>query len=224
MSLAIFNCSPRAKSASNTTKILKAFVKGYETDGNQADVNYLQDRTRWEEYRRIFYESNEMIFAMPLFVECIPGIFMEFLEFLEPKVYEAEKAKTRIAFILQGGFAEANQLRTGEHYLEMLPGYLNCEYAGTLIKGNMFGLALVPEDTVSKMVQPFVEMGKVYGGTHRFDKEKVTAFAAPEHFSKSKVVFMDIIIRTMGKIAFNKVSRNMGAKEKLDIRPYQNEL
>lgn len=225
MDLVIFSCSPRAKNKSNTATIMKAFLTGYESEGKKAVVYYLNEKDNWEEYRKIFYESNEMLFAMPLFVECIPGLLMEFLESLEPKVYNEGEKRTRIAFLLQGGFAEANQLRTGERYLEKLPGYLNCNYAGTLIKGNMFGIFLAPEDAQKKMVEPFIEMGKEYGKTNRFDKDKVTAFAAPEHFSKFKVFYMNIIMKFLGKIIISYVAKKqLGAKENLNMRPYQNEL
>jgi hypothetical protein len=225
MSLVIFSCSPRAKNASNTAIILKAFISGYETKEDKAALYYLYERDKWEEYRKIFYESKEMIFAMPLFVECIPGILMEFIETLVPKVYEeAAGERSSMAFILQGGFAEANQLRTGEHYLERLPKYLNCEYGGTLIKGNMFGLTLVPDASQKNMVKPFIDMGKEYGRVHRFNKEEVTAFAAPEHFSKFQIFYMDIIMRYVSRIVFSKISKKLGAKEKLDACPYLNEL
>lgn len=44
-----------------------------------------------------------------------------------------------------GGFPEASQSRCCEKYLETLPAQLGCVYAGTLIKGDMFGVSLMDE-------------------------------------------------------------------------------
>ncbi|WP_154669412.1 hypothetical protein [Ruminiclostridium cellobioparum] len=110
---------------------------------------------------------------------------MEFFEFLSPK---HDIKATRIGFILQGGFEEAHQLRTAEHYLERLPCYLNCQYIGTLIKGGMFVLSLSSEKAKKTMLQPFFEIGRDFANTRVFNKEKVSAFAAPENYLKSLIL------------------------------------
>ena len=45
-------------------------------------------------------------------------------------------------------------------------------YKGTLLKGNMFSLNLI-EKSKEKNLEPFVEMGRVYGNKHCFEKEEV---------------------------------------------------
>lgn len=96
--------------------------------------------------------------AIPLYVECIPGIMVEFLESLTPK----KDNKTKIGFLLQGGFAESSQLRCCESYLETLPSILGCKYNGTLLKGDMFAVNLIDGKMREQLVQPFYEMGKYY--------------------------------------------------------------
>jgi len=209
--MVIFSCSPRAEKSSNTAAIVGAFKEGY----GEADVYYLYKRGEWENYRKIFDENDEMIFAMPLFVECIPGLLMEFLETLPPKTTPA-----KIGFILQSGFEEACQLRTCEKYLEKLPSYLNCEYAGTLIKGGMFALAIVSEKNRAKMLAPFIEMGKVYAQTQTFDKTAVTKFAAPERYSKA-TVFLIKLLKPLNVIAWRVLAKKFGADGKLDNRPFE---
>lgn len=54
---------------------------------------------------------------------------------------------------LQGGFEEVSLLRCGEKYLELLPGYLNCDYNRTLIKkkgGGMFITHMLPPEGQKK--------------------------------------------------------------------------
>ena len=214
MSLVIFSCSPRPESTSNTAAIVNVFKDGY---GAPAEVYYLYRRKEWDNYRRIFGEEDSIIFAMPLFVECIPGLLMEFLESLPAKKSAGDKS--RIGFILQGGFEEACQLRTCEKYLEKLPSYLGCDYSGTLIKGGMFALAIVSEKSRKKMLQPFYDMGAAYARDGHFDKDAVSKFAAPERYTKLYCLLIQLI-SPVNKIAWRFISKKFGADGKLDARPY----
>lgn len=215
MELVIFSCSPRTESKSNTSSIVHAFKRGFEEiSGNKAEVYNLTKRNQWKDYKEIFKNSNEIIFAMPLFVECIPGLLMEFLETLDPKEIPID---TNIAFILQGGFPEANQLRTCEKYLEKLPSYLNCNYKGTLIKGNMFALNLL-EKSKEKNLEPFVEMGRVYGKKHCFEKEEVSKFAAPEFFDKKSIALIKLSA-PVSKLAWKHLAKMYDAKGDLNEKP-----
>lgn len=217
MHLVIISSTPRVREKSNTARILTAFCRGFEKEGNTTEIWYLADRKQWEEARKAFENNERILFAIPLFVENLPGILLEFLETLSPK----EKPGTRLAFLLQGGFAEASQLRCGERYLEMLPGYLNCEYAGTLIKGNMFAVAMVPEQAGEKMVAPFEEMGHRFAEKGQFVKEEVTDFAAPEYMSKSSIRFYNLIGSKIQKMFFDRFSKSLGCKGRLDDKPYE---
>jgi len=217
--LIIFSCSPRTEEKSNTAAIVDAFKNGCMPETkDEIDVYFLYKRSDWDKYRRIFKENSEFIFAMPLFVECIPGLLMEFLESLEPK--SDAGTKTRMGFIVNSGFEEACQLRTCEKYLETLPAYFNCEYSGTLIKGGMFALAIVPEKKKAKMLLPFYEMGKTYAKERLFDKSKVTKFAAPERYSLFFRILI-IILTPLNKIAWGVLSKKFGVTERLDKRPYE---
>ena len=219
MNLIIFSCSPRPQKTSNTAAIAEAFKNGFSSvEGLEVGVYYLYKRSEWENFRKIFNENTEIIFAMPLFVECIPGLLMEFLEFLEPK--QNDGSVTKIGFILQGGFEEACQLRMCEKYLEKLPSYLNCKYSGTLIKGGMFTLSIVSEVKRKKMLQPFVDMGKFYAKERIFEKTTVSKFAAPERYSKL-FCFLVWLLSPISKIAWIFLSRKFGANDKLSARPYE---
>ena len=218
MNLIIFSCSPKPKDTSNTAAIAGAFRDGFLSQGNQgADVYYLYKRSEWENYRKIFDTHTEIIFAMPLFVECVPGLVMEFLESLTPKKKTDEK--TKIGFILQSGFQEAHQLRTCEKFLEKLPSYLNCEYSGTLLKGGMFTLSLVSDAKRKKRLKSFVDMGKRYANERVFEKSAVTKFAAPEKYSTMFCLLVKIFM-PITNFAWNAMARNLSVNAKLNARPY----
>lgn len=219
MSLIIFSCSPRAESKSNTTAIVNAFASGFTSENeNKVEVNYLYRRKEWSICKKAFEENTEIIFALPLFVECVPGLVLEFLEYLEPKKNNGKR--TTIGFILQGGFEEAHQLRTAERYLEKLPHYLNCDYVGTLLKGGMFTLSVSSESSKKKMLQPFRDMGKLYARERAFEKSVVSKFALPETYSKT-MIFLIHLLKPLNKVAWMFLSNKLNVKGKLNTRPYE---
>lgn len=217
MNLLIISCTPRIKEKSNTDKILDEFKKGYELNGNTTETLYLYKRNEWEIIRKKFYENDSILFALPLYVECIPGIMAEFLESLKPK----EKSNTKIGFLLQGGFGEASQLRCCESYLETLPSLLGCEYNGTLLKGDMFAVSFMDGKIRKQLVEPFYNMGKYYAQNNYFNKEVVNDFAKPEYFSK-KVIFITNVLSPLNKLFLNVFSKKLGCKRPLNDKPYQN--
>jgi len=207
----------RPQSKSNTAKILTAFQKGYEESGGTAEVWYLSIREQWAGAANAFEKSDNILIALPLYVENIPGILLEFLEGLKPK----NAPGTQIAFLLQGGFPEASQSRCCEKYLERLPGQFGCAYAGTLIKGDMFGLGLVDDKTRQKMLTPFVEMGRRFAVTHQFEKEAVNAFAAPEYMPEHQIQMFNGFGRVVQRFFMGRIAKKLGCRERLDARPFE---
>lgn len=216
MHLAIINASPRVEAKSNTARIIRTFLKGFEKDGNTAEVWHLSDKKQWENAKEAYEKNSNILFAIPLYVENIPGIMLEFLETLQPK----KEAGTKMSFILQSGFAEASQLRCGEAYLEILPSYFNCEYNGTLIKGNNFAPAWLPEKQANKMVAIYEKMGLSFAQKGTFDKEEVNKFAAPEYFSKKQIRLFNCI-NWLQKMMLRHIAKKNGCKRPLDDKPHQ---
>jgi hypothetical protein len=216
MHLAIINASPRVEAKSNTARIIRTFLKGFEKDGNTAEVWHLSDRKQWENAKEAYEKNSNILFAIPLYVENIPGIMLEFLETLQPK----KEAGTKMSFILQSGFAEASQLRCGEAYLEILPSYFNCEYNGTLIKGNNFAPAWFPEKQANKMVAHYEKMGLSFAQKGTFDKEEVNKFAAPEYFSEKEICLFNCT-NWLQKMIIRHIAKKNGCKRPLDDKPHQ---
>lgn len=220
MHLTIISCTPRTMKKSNTDKITRKFAEGVERTNSTVKIFYLAERTKWNKIRQAFYRSNHVMFAIPLFVECVPGIMLEFLDTLQPKEYEGRVPKTKLSFLLQGGFPEASQLRCGEEYLEQLPGYLNCEYAGTLIKGNMFMVSLSHGKEREKSIHPFVGLGEQFAKDECFYKDNVSEFAKPEYFSKA-ILTMFTLMRPIQSLMFKKIAKSLGCKAPLRAKPYK---
>lgn len=217
MHLVIINASPRVEAKSNTARIIRTFVRGFEESGNTTEVWHLSDKRQWTGAKEAYEKNSNILFAIPLYVENVPGIMLEFLETLQPK----QEAGTKMSFLLQGGFAEASQLRCGEAYLEILPSYFNCEYNGTLIKGDNFAPSWMPENMAEKMVAHYEKMGRSFAEKQTFDKEEVNEFAGPEYLSEKEIRQYNRIGRRIQKVVFRYMAKKNGCKKPLDDRPYQ---
>lgn len=216
MHLVIISGATRPQSKSNTAKVIAAFQKGYEENGNTTEVWYLSDRKQWEHANRAFAQNDRILIAFPLYVENIPGILLEFLSGLIPK----QTPGTKLAFLIQGGFPEASQSRCCEAFLETLPAQLGCEYAGTLIKGDMFGTSLVDEKNREKMLAPFTQMGRTFAQIGCFEKSAVDAFAGPEYMPEKQIRMYNLFGRHISRFFMGRIAKKLGCKEKLDARPY----
>ena len=217
MHLVIISGATRPQTKSNTAKIISAFRKGYEESGNQTEVWYLSDRSQWESAAKAFEENENILIALPLYVENIPGILLEFLSGLKPKTTPG----TKLSFLLQDGFPEACQSRCCEAYLEMLSGQLGCTYGGTLIKGDLFGLGLTGEKQREKLLAPFTDMGRYFAKTGRFEKDAVSRFAGPEYMPEKQIKMFNRFGRPVQRIFMGRISKKLGCSERLDAKPYE---
>ena len=217
MHLVVISGAARPRAKSNTAKIIAAFQKGYEEGGNTTEVWYLSDHSQWAGAAQAFERGDNLLIALPLYVENIPGILLEFLSGLKPKTMPG----TKLAFLLQGGFPEASQSRCCEAYLETLPAQLGCEYAGTLLKGDLFGLSLTDEKSREKMLAPFTEMGRYYAKTGYFDKPAVDKFAAPEYMPQGQIRMYNLVFKHISRFFMSSIAKKLGCKEKLDAQPYR---
>ena len=216
MHLVIISGATRPQSKSNTAKVIAAFQKGFEENGNTTEVWYLSDRRQWKRAANAFEQNERILIAFPLYVENIPGILLEFLSGLTPK----QAPGTRLAFLIQGGFPEASQSRCCEAFLETLPAQLGCDYAGTLIKGDMFGTSLVDEKNREKMLAPFTQMGRIFAQIGCFEKSAVDVFAGLEYMPEKQIRMYNLVGKHISRFFMGRIAKKLGCKEKLDARPY----
>ena len=113
-----------------------------------------------------------------------------------------------------------SQSRCCEAYLETLPAQLSCEYARTLIKGDLFGLSLTDEKSRAKLLAPFTEMGRYYAKTGYFDKAAVDKFAGPEYMPKSQIRMYNLVFKHISRLFMGGIAKKLGCKGRLDARPY----
>ena len=214
MHLMVINGSPRVKKYSNTDKILTKFLEGYSAEGNTYESYEVSDIKSWDKIRNAYEANDNILIAIPLYVECIPGLLMEFLE------SAPRKNGGKMSFILQSGFAEGSQLRCGEEYLKILTGRLGLTYGGTLVKGNNFGIRLTEGKARESQTEPYKKMGEVFARDNDFFSDECKEFTGPEYFKPHIRFFVNIVFYTFGRLAFKMMARSWGCTKSLGYRPY----
>ncbi len=215
MHVLIINGSPRIKAHSNTDKIIDKFGEGLKEAGSTYEQYEVSDRKQWDAIRDAFAKAENILIAIPLYVENIPGLLLEFLESVP-----ARRGDANIAYILQGGFAEGAQLRCGEEYLKILTKQLGCNYKGTLVKGDNFSIRFFEGKQRNKVTSPYKNMGVVFGKNGDFNAEECRKFTGPEIFPAPTRLLIGTIFKTVAKKGFAQIAKGWDCTTPLDFRPY----
>lgn len=205
MHVVIINGSPRVQKYSNTEKIIASFAKGLSEKGVSFETYAVSDRSSWENIQKAYIENEEILIALPLYVECIPGLLLEFLETLPQK-----DEHTRLSFLLQSGFSEGCQLRCGEGFLKELPGYLGVRYGGCLVKGDNFGIRFLDQEKQERITKPYQAMGELFARGDGFFGEEAKEFTGPEYFSLPMRLLLQFLFKTLSRKLFQKVAASWG--------------
>lgn len=216
MHVVIINGSPRAQAFSNTNEILNAFCEGLLEKNVSYERYSISDKGQWEDAKAAFYKNTKILIALPLYVECIPGLLMEFLETLSPKEYE----DTEIAFLLQSGFAEGCQLRCGEEFLRRLPAKLNCIFGGVLVKGDNFSIRILEKEEKVRITGPYKAMGRLYGENGHFFFPEAKKFTGYERFPFYLRWVLQLVFSTFAKKTFQQAAEKLGCTEPLTKKIY----
>ena len=213
MHVVIINGSPRVQKYSNTEKIIAAFAKGLSEAGSTFEAHAISDRKTWDIVRDAYMKNDEILIALPLYVECVPGLLLEFLETLPQK-----DERTRLSFLLQSGFAEGCQLRCGEAFLEKLPGYLGVRYGGCLVKGGNFGIRILDEEKQAQATKPYQAMGRLFAEGEGFFREEAKKFTGPEYFPLPMRLLIGLIQKTLAKKMLQEAAASLGCSTPLDAK------
>ena len=216
----ILNGSPRVKKNSNTNKIIDAFGEGLRQAGTCYDVYSLSNRSEWDAAREAFMTSDNIIIAMPLFVECLPSLLLEFLNTFPTE----RKQPAQLSFILHGGFDEGHQLRLGEKFLQSLPAQLGCSCGGVLVKGGSFLLRNRENSYIKKMTDKmlasYTTMGLSFAQNGNFMTPEAQKFTGFEKNPKIGILLFNLIFKRIVKKNFERIAQEWGCTEPLDSKPY----
>lgn len=216
----IINGSPRIKKNSNTNKIIQAFAEGLENAGITHKLYSLSNHAEWDEAREAFMTNDNIIIAVPLFVECLPSLLLEFLSTLPTE----RKQPAKLSFILHGGFDEGHQLRLGEKFLQSLPAQLGCTSGGVLVKGGSFLLRNRENSYIKKMTDKmlasYTTMGQSFAQNGNFMTPEAKKFTGFEKNPKIGILLFNLIFKRIVKKNFERIAQEWGCTEPLDRKPY----
>lgn len=219
MHVIIINGSPRTSQLSNTNKILQAFIRGYEAEGNTCELYSLSKRSEWDAAREAYLKNEKIIFALPMYVESIPSLMLEFLDSLPTE----RQQPAELSFIVHGGFDEGYQFRLCERLLMSITMQFGCAYGGCLIKGGSFMLRLFGDNEVEKMTKPYIKMGRSYASYGNFLTPDSLKFTGPERYPWLVRQLTGIILKLIANRKFEQFARDWGCNTRLDIQVYKSE-
>ena len=220
MHVVIINGSPRVQKNSNTDKIIQAFGKGLQAAGATYDLYSLSNRQEWYAAREAFIGHDQIIFALPLYVECVPGIMLEFLESLPTE----RKNPAQMSFILHGGFDEGRQFRLGERFLQSLPEQFGCTYGGCLIQGGSFLIRFRDDEKMKKAIDQkmnaYIQMGQLFASHGNFMTAEARKFTGYEKNPRFVHLLFKLYIKRLVRNNFDHFAQQWGCTRPLDDKPY----
>lgn len=216
----IINGSPRNKK-SNSGILIEKFVEGYLSIHSEApDLYYLADPIQKKTAVDAYNTGNTLIIIFPLYTDCMPGIVKEFIENLTPALPDENK---RIGFIVQSGFPEAKQSEFVERYLHKLTiKRLKCEYLGTIIKGGVEGIQIMPENMTRGLFRSFRELGEYFAQTGTFSDEIKARLGKPYIMSRTRIaLFRFFKLCGLTNYYWNSRLKKNNAFQRRFDKPYQ---
>ena len=220
MHVVIINGSPRVQKFSNTDKIIQSFGKGLKEEGATCEEYSLSNRKEWDAAREAFASHDQILFALPLYVECVPSLMLEFLEQLPAK----RQYPAQLSFILHGGFDEGHQLRLGERFLRSLPKQLDCTYGGCLVQGGSFMIRLTDDERIKKAMDKklnaYARMGQSFARNGNFMTAEARKFTGMEKNPWFVPLLFRLFIKRLVRKNFERHAMQWGCTRPLDDKVY----
>jgi multimeric flavodoxin WrbA len=218
MKLVIINGSPR-KSKSNSAILAERFLTGYNAVRND-DLGqfYISKNSHEQKIRDKIEVAEKVIIIFPLYTDCMPGIVMKFFEDVHGSGILKGK---RLGFIVQSGFPEAKHSVYVEKYLNKFTRRLGGEYLGTIIRGGVEGIQIMPPFMTKKLFKNFKSLGEQFAKTGEFDPETKAQLMKPYHYTAFRRAMYTLFSKTgLTNFYWDKKLKEYGAMEKRDAQPY----
>ncbi|TVQ16461.1 MAG: hypothetical protein EA361_04075 [Bacteroidetes bacterium] len=219
MTLAIINGSPRGQK-SNSKILTEHFLKGYRSKNNQGNVvtSYLVGKEKMQENLEVFKQSEQVIIIFPLYTDCMPGMVKEFFEHLPKNNAESRKD---LGFIVQSGFPEAIHSVYLGRYLKKLTQRLGYNYLGTVIKGGVEGIQVMPASMTRKLFDSFRSLGEYYAENGSFSEAIKEKLQGSLRMSKAQQIGFKIVGLTgLPNFYWNSNLKKNGAYQRRNDKPY----
>lgn len=219
MQLTIFNGSPRGKK-SNTTILMDHFVQGMNASSDHdISISYLIHTQEVGQQVELFKKSDYVIIAFPLYTDAMPAIVKNFIEKLQP--FCGQENNPGLGFVVQSGFPEPIHSRAVEKYLEKLTLRLGSEYIGTIVKGGVEGIQMMPASMTKKLFKNFYKLGVGFEKTLKFDPVILKKITPREKMSFSRLLVFKMMSKIgLGDFYWNSQLKKNGVFEQRFARPF----
>ncbi len=219
MTLAIINGSPRGQQ-SNSKILTEHFLTGYRSQNTlrNVEIAYLKGKDQFQESLKVFSQSEQVIIIFPLYTDCMPAMVKEFFEHLPPNTGEKKKD---LGFIVQSGFPEAIHSVYVERYLKKFTQRLGYNYLGTVIKGGVEGIQVMPASMTRKLFANFRSMGEYFALNGSFSETIKAKLQGPLRMSKAQQVGFKIAGLTgLPNFYWNNNLKKHGAYQRRNDKPF----
>lgn len=222
MKLAIFNGSPRNKK-SNSELLINHFLTGYyKVYSEPLPIHYLAGRKKKESLIEVFQNAEIIIIFFPLYTDCMPGIVKEFFESIVELKFTHTK---KIGFIVQSGFPEAVHSIYVARYLKKLTKRLKCEYLGTVIKGGVEGIQIMPSWMTKKLFSKFQDLGEYFAKNNIFSPKIQEVLRKPYKMSLLRRFLFSAMSKTgLSNFYWNSNLKKNGAFKNRFDKPFKEEI
>jgi hypothetical protein len=199
---------------------MEHFLEGFrKVSKEEVPIYYLANVSKIDKHVKAFEDAENVIIIFPLYCDCMPGLVKEFFEKIS--LLENTQGK-RVGFIVQSGFPESIHSTFVERYLKKLAARQNWEYLGTVIKGGVEGIQIMPPMMTKKLFDNFNDLGIYFGTTNSFDPEIMKALRKPFKLSKSRLLFFRIgNLFGLTNFYWNNYLKKHNAFEKRYAQPYK---
>ncbi len=189
MKLTIFNGSPRNKK-SNSKILIEHFLEGiHVVSSEEIPVYFLANAAKMEEHVKEFEMADTIIIVFPLYCDSMPGLVKEFFERIS--LLKKNQGK-RVGFIVQSGFPEAIHSIFVEQYLIKFAHRMGFVYIGTVIKGGVEGIQIMPPMMTRKLFEGFKKLGEHFANSGEFSHEVITSLINPLDFQNRAFSFFGL--------------------------------
>jgi len=221
MKLAIINGSPRYRK-SNSTLLINQFLFGFnKIIPEEVPIHYLANQQLRNEAVDAFFESDEIILIFPLYTDCMPGIVKEFIERIA-QMNKSDIGGKKIGFIVQSGFPEAIHSVAVEHYLEKFAGRMQCKCLGTVIKGGVEGIQIMPPLITKKLFGQFEKLGEYFATNTAFSSQIMNQLRKPYKMSPMRRILVSCMTKAgLTNYYWNSNLKKNGAFENRFDKPYE---
>lgn len=219
MKLVIINGSPRNKK-SNSKLLTDEFLKGYHSlNSENVSVHFLANHKMKNNIIQDYQDADCVILIFPLYTDCMPGIVKEFIE----DIVDLKNSKPKkIGFIVQSGFPEAIHSVAVERYLEKLSKRMQLEYLGTIIKGGVEGIQIMPPFMTNKLYKQFRELGAYFAQNQAFSPELNKKLRNPYKMSSFRIFVFKLMLKTgLTNFYWNSNLKKNGAYQNRFDKPYE---